>query len=90
MKQFNWNGDKNKQLKAERNVSFEEIGQAIRSGGLLDIAKHPNQDRYPNQQIFIVYFNDYVYIVPFVESEQEIFLKTIIPSRKMKKQYLGG
>lgn len=90
MKQFNWNGDKNKQLKAERNVSFEEIGQAIRSGGLLDIVKHPNQERYPNQQIFIVYFNDYVYVVPFVESEQEVFLKTIIPSRKMKKQYLGG
>ena len=90
MKQFNWNGDKNKQLKAERNVSFEEIGQAIRSGGLLDIVKHPNQERYPNQQIFIVYFNDYVYVVPFVESEQEIFLKTIITNRKIKKQYLGG
>lgn len=88
MKRFNWNEAKNKQLKAERNVSFEEIGSAIRSGGLLDTANHPNLEKYPNQRIFIVCFNDYVYIVPFVESEQEIFLKTIIPSRKMKKQYL--
>lgn len=89
MQQFNWNDAKNQQLKAERNVSFEEIGEAIKSGGLLDITKHPNQERYPNQKIFVVSFNDYVYIVPFVESEEAIFLKTIIPSRKMKKLYLG-
>jgi hypothetical protein len=31
----------------------------------------------------------YVYLVPFVEDEQSVFLKTIIPSRKATKQYLG-
>jgi hypothetical protein len=30
-----------------------------------------------------------VYLVPFEESEEEIFLKTIIPSRKAAKQYRG-
>lgn len=89
MKQFNWNEAKNNLLKVESNVSFEEIVRAILSGGLLDVAQHPNPDKYPNQKIFIVFLNDYVYVVPFVENKQEIFLKTIIPSRKMKKQYLG-
>jgi hypothetical protein len=33
--------------------------------------------------------DDYVYLVPFVEDELTVFLKTIIPSRKATKQYLG-
>ncbi len=32
--------------------------------------------------------DDYVYLVPFVEDEKTIFLKTIIPSRKATQQYL--
>lgn len=31
----------------------------------------------------------YAYLIPFVESEDEIFLKTIIPSRKATKLYIG-
>jgi hypothetical protein len=34
--------------------------------------------------------NDYVYYVPFIEDNEKIFLKTIIPSRKYTKKYLGG
>jgi hypothetical protein len=30
-----------------------------------------------------------VYLVPFVEDERSVFLKTIIPSRKVTKEYLG-
>jgi hypothetical protein len=55
----------------------------------LDVIEHPNQAKYPSQRIFILALDEYVYLVPFVENEQEIFLKTIIPSRKMKQQYLG-
>lgn len=89
MKSFNWNEDKNVSLKQERRISFEEILKGIFGDGLLDIVEHHNQTKYPNQRIFIVRINDYVYAVPFIESSDEIFLKTIIPSRKMKKKYLG-
>jgi hypothetical protein len=58
-------------------------------GDLLDILEHPNVGRYAGQRIFVVQRDDYVYLVPFVEHEQTIFLKTIIPSRKATKQYLG-
>jgi hypothetical protein len=56
---------------------------------VLDILEHPNPDRYAGQRIFVVRREEYVYLVPFVEDEQTVFLKTIIPSRKATKQYLG-
>ncbi len=89
MKPFRWNEEKNRQLQAERGISFEQALQAIASDQLLDVIEHPNQTRYPSQRVFIIEMNQYVYLVPFVENDQEIFLKTIIPSRKLKKQYLG-
>jgi hypothetical protein len=81
--------DKNIQLKAERGVGFELASETIQQGNILDIIEHPNQDKYPSQRIFILEIDEYVYMVPFVENEQDIFLKTIIPSRKLKKKYLG-
>ncbi len=32
---------------------------------------------------------NYAYIVPFIEKEDEIFLKTIFPSRKYTRMYFG-
>jgi uncharacterized DUF497 family protein len=90
MKYCSWNDEKNRQLKAERKVSFEEIVFYIERGQLLDIVEHPNQERYGGQRIFIVKIRDYAYLVPFVETECEIFLKTIIPSRKATEDYLRG
>jgi hypothetical protein len=52
--------------------------------------EHPNPRQYPGQRLFIVTVEGYVCIVPFVEDDDKIFLKTIIPSRKMTKQHLGG
>jgi uncharacterized DUF497 family protein len=89
VKYFDWNVDKNDDLMRERGISFEEIVFCIMHDGLLDIIEHPNKENYPNQKIFIVNIDDYVYLVPFVEDEKTIFLKTIIPSRKMTKKYLG-
>ena len=86
---FNWNSDKNQQLINERGICFEDIVLNINLGNELDIYDHPNKERYPNQQVSVVLVEDYVYLVPFVESENEIFLKTIIPSRKATKQYIG-
>ena len=90
MKYFSWNNEKNQLLKSERNISFEEVVFHIEKQHVLDIVQHPNQERYKGQKIFIVNIDNYAYLVPFVESEREIFLKTIIPSRKATKQYLRG
>lgn len=85
MKYFNWNFEKNKKLIKERGVSFEMCLIKIESKDVLDILNNIN---YPNQKIFVLEMEEYVYLVPFVESENEIFLKTIIPSRKFTKKYL--
>ncbi len=90
MKVYNWNREKNTKLLKERKISFEEIVLNIQLGNEVDIYKHPNKIDYPNQKISVVIIEKYAYLVPFVESEYEIFLKTIIPSRKATKFYLGG
>lgn len=89
MRYFDWNEDKNKWLKEQRGITFEEIVFHILHGGLLDVLEHPNEKRYPGQRIFVVNVEGYVCLVPFVETEEMVFLKTIIPSRKMTKKYLG-
>jgi len=89
VKCFAWDDAKNAKLKADRGIGFEEIVFHIERGDLLDILEHPNPDRYAGQRIFVVQREDYVYLVPFVEDEHSVFLKTIIPSRKATKQYLG-
>ena len=86
---FEWNREKNLKLKVERGVCFEDIITAIYEGKLLDIIEHNNQNRYPNQKVYIVEFNGYAYLIPFVRSEDKIFLKTIYPDRKMTKKYLN-
>ena len=90
MKHFSWNEEKNKLLKEEREISFEDVVFYIAQGFLLDILEHPNQEKYQGQKIFVVQIDDYAYLVPFIENEREIFLKTIIPSRKATKKYLKG
>ncbi len=90
MKTFAWNSEKNEILKAERGISFEEVVLNIQLGNEVDIFEHPNQERYPGQKISVVVIESYAYLVPFVENEEEIFLKTIIPSRKATNQYFGG
>lgn len=89
MKRFNWNSEKNEQLRIDRGISFDEILFHIENGDVLDILQHPNQEKYGGQRIFVVEVNEYVHLVPFVEDEIEVFLKTIIPSRKATKKYLG-
>ena len=88
MKYFSWNEEKNELLQAQRDVSFEDIVLYIEKGFLLDVLEHPNPEKYPGQKIFVVQVEEYVYLVPFVEDEKEIFLKTIIPSRKATRRYL--
>jgi len=84
---YNWSAAKNEMLVRERGISFERIVFEISMGNEVAMVMHPNQDRYPGQMISVVEVDDYVYLVPFVETEFEIFLKTIIPSRKATRQF---
>ena len=89
MKPFRWGPEKNEQLKLERGVSFERVVVAVEAGGLLDILAHPNKAKYPHQKVLVVASDGYAYLVPFVEEEDHFFLKTVIPSRKATRDYLG-
>ncbi len=89
MSYFEWDPEKNQRLLRERNVSFEDVVFCLGGGGLLDDIPHPNHEKYPNQRVFIVNIDGYAYLVPYVNSENGLFLKTIIPSRKATRNDLG-
>jgi len=82
-----WDEEKNTLLKSTRNISFEDIESAILNDKILDIVPHHNTDKYPNQELLIIEFSGYVYYVPFILTEDEMVLKSIIPSRKLTKKY---
>ena len=90
MKPFRWSVEKNALLQQERGLSFEQITVTVESGGLLDIVAHPNAERYPRQRIMVVAIDDYAYLVPYVEEEDHLFLKTIIPSRKATRDFIAA
>ena len=89
MKTFNWDNKKNERLRIERGVSFEEVVFCIENGQILDVIEHPNKEKYKGQRMYVVAINNYAYIVPFIDGENERFLKTIFPSRKYTKLYLN-
>lgn len=87
---YEFSADKNQLLIKERGISFEDIIAALDNDQLLDTIEHHNPTKYQNQEIYIVEIGGYVYLVPFVRKDkQTIFLKTIFPSRKLTKKYLG-
>jgi len=85
---FSWDNEKNELLKNGRGVCFEQIVLLMEKGEVLDTLEHPNQKRYPGQKMAVVIIDAYAYLVPYVEKNEEIFLKTIIPSRKATNKYL--
>lgn len=84
--EFFWNEEKNRMLKEERGISFDEIVEIIKKGGLLSDVQHPDKENYPNQRVMYVDVSGYVYVVPYVINGEELFLKTIYPSRKATKE----
>ena len=84
MKYLNWDPEKNEILKRERGISFEEISYLIDAGMIIGIEENPSR---PNQKMYILEINNYAILVPYVENESEIFLKTAFPSRKYTKKY---
>ncbi len=88
MRIIRWDNEKNEALKRNRGVCFEQVVILMERGHVLDTIKHPNQEKYPGQKIAVIRIDDYVYLVPYVESGEELFLKTIIPSRKATNSYV--
>ena len=89
MKHINWNPHKNQQLIKDSDLSFEDVVYYLREDRVIDDIKHPNSEKYPNQRIFVLDIDGYIHLVPYVEDRNKIFLKTVIPSRKATKKYLG-
>ncbi|MBI5676354.1 MAG: BrnT family toxin [Nitrospirae bacterium] len=88
MKVFRWDNDKNEWLKKNRGVSFEQVVILMEREDILETIEHPNQNKYPDQKIATIMIDDYAYLVPYVQESDEIFLKTIIPSRKATNKYV--
>ncbi len=88
MKVFRWDKEKNEWLKKNRRVSFEQVVILMERGDVLETIEHPNQNKYPGQKIATVRIDDYAYLVPYVQESEDIFLKTIIPSRKATNKYV--
>lgn len=89
-KEIRWSEVKNQLLIMQRKLAFEDVLDVLERGEVLGVMQHPNREKYPHQRIFVVELKGYVCYVPFVESETELFLKTIIPSRKLHKELTGG
>jgi uncharacterized DUF497 family protein len=88
MNTFGWDNKKNELLKTSRGICFEQVVLLMERGEVLDTIEHPNQEKYPGQKIAVVMIDTYAYLVPYVEDNEEIFLKTIIPSRKATNKYM--
>lgn len=89
MKPIRWNEEKNQLLIIQRKLSFEMVLEKLENHEILVKRYHPDKKRYAHQFIFVLELGGYICYVPFVENEEEIFLKTIIPSRKLEKEFKG-
>ena len=87
---FDWNEEKNREIKEQRAIGFEDFVQAFNDDNVIEIIEHFNKKKYPNQKLFIVELNGYIHYVPFVKDNEKYFLKNIIPSRKLHKIYKKG
>ncbi len=86
---YRWNEAKNEILLSQRDISFNDVLQELENNGILDNYKHPDKNKYPNQFIYVISLNGYIHYVPYVKEDDYIFLKNIIPSRKLNKKYKG-
>ncbi|MBI5756509.1 MAG: BrnT family toxin [Nitrospirae bacterium] len=88
MKVFRWDNEKNELLKNNRGICFEQVVILMEREDILETVEHPNKNKYPGQKIATVMIDDYAYLVPYVQKSDEIFLKTIIPSRKATNKFM--
>ena len=84
--EFFWDKQKNEKLIIERKISFEDVLVYLSGNSFLKVV---NGNRN-NQSYLLLEIEGYIYVVPFTKDGNKIFFKTIFPSRKMTKKYLGG
>lgn len=86
MKRIVWDKEKAKLIEAnyDRKITFERCAIAIENGDILDDRGNPARD---GQRILILDIDGYAYVVPYVEDNKAIYLKTVFPSRKYTKEF---
>jgi hypothetical protein len=82
--------EKNAWLIRERGISFEQIISLIEGGKLVRVLEHPDTTKYPDQLLYEVDVDGYIYVVPVVRQGRSLFLKTIYPSRKVTRKHRKG
>lgn len=87
---YDFDPEKNAWLLRERGISFEQIISLIENGKLIQVLAHPNKARYPNQLLYEVDVDGYIFVVPVVREGRRLFLKTIYPSRKATRAQAQG
>lgn len=88
--EYAFSPDKNAWLIRERGISFERIIALIERGKLIQVLEHPDKVKYPNQLLYEVEVDGYVYVVPVVRQGGTLLLKTIYPSRKATRKRRKG
>lgn len=89
MKYFNWNDEKRDWIEKTQNIKFMDIVHCIQKNNLLKIVEHPDKLKYPYEEIYVLKYNNYIYLVPYIEAQQEVILKSAIPSSEATKEFLG-
>jgi len=82
---IDWSEEKNQYLIKTRGISFEVVNEVL-IGGSFIVKPHPNQEKYPGQIIILFEYEEYWWVCPAVELKDGFFLKTMYPSRKVKKE----
>lgn len=82
---FEFDSEKNSELLKERGISFEQVVAILESSDDFIVKPHHNKQKYPNQSIIEIDYNEYAYLIPCIIGKNSIFLKTIYPSRKATK-----
>ncbi len=88
MKEIRFSQEKNTKLKSTRRIGFDEVAKIIKKKEILEVIDNPNKKKYQNQKLFLTQIGNSVFVVPFVEEKDYIFLKTVYPSHKYTKKYL--
>ena len=89
MPEYDWMPDKDEWLRRNRGVSFDDVVYHLEHGGFLADIPHPNRERHPGQRLYVVHIDEYVYLVPFYRDGDVESLRTVYPSRKYTRDYLG-
>ncbi len=82
-KKISWDPAKNLWLQENRGIVFEEL----LNGNFIGIDDHSSRG---HQQLLLIEYHGYIWVIPYVENAVEIFFKTAFQSRKYTRKYLGG